>query len=46
MKKTFGIINIINEGDDPIHVGDMIHCCPCCDQLHSTTSDCKQGVRP
>ena len=46
MKKTFGTFHFVNQGEDPINVGDMIGFCPCCEQAHTTHSDCKQGVRP
>lgn len=44
MKKEF-ILNIVNDGDDPIQKGDMIYECPCCKGYHGINSDCKQGQR-
>ena len=38
-------VNIINEGDDPINVGEPVYNCPCCHATHGIYSDCKQGQR-
>lgn len=38
-------LKIINKGDDPIRAGDMVYCCPCCEETHGVNSDCEQGQR-